>query len=309
MNMAQSLSPRNILTMKTLLVLLLGGGGALIGVAIYFYGTPSSPESEAFISSPAFITWMFVNEVLLALYPIVLLFLWPAFRQLGHLILRYFWGLLAISVLLLALFMLPTVLGQRIISGKPLPLEYASTKIFVLMTVGFFASALPLSIGICLIQIAISEKFKEMTLSEEDIQTYICYRDYLQRFLLALGVLLGIFILTGAALRKAFIATGAASVDTYPQIYLLLVGAYYTLLIALVYFPTYTTLVATGNNILEHYFALPAPDASSWNDVNTKRKAFEELLELKVTGEQRFLTNITILAPFVGSIFSLLADK
>ncbi len=292
MNMAQSLSPRNILTMKTLLVLLLGGGGALIGVAIYFYGTPSSPESEAFISSPAFITWMFVNEVLLALYPIVLLFLWPAFRQLGHLILRYFWGLLAISVLLLALFMLPTVLGQRIISGKPLPLEYASTKIFVLMTVG-----------------SISEKFKEMTLSEEDIQTYICYRDYLQRFLLALGVLLGIFILTGAALRKAFIATGAASVDTYPQIYLLLVGAYYTLLIALVYFPTYTTLVATGNNILEHYFALPAPDASSWNDVNTKRKAFEELLELKVTGEQRFLTNITILAPFVGSIFSLLADK
>src|SRR5437867_2517563 len=81
--------PRRHRTMGIFLVLLLSMVGASIGAVIFLYGAASTPESTAFIRSPEFITWMFVNEVIFALYPISIGLLWRAMRQLGRHLLRH----------------------------------------------------------------------------------------------------------------------------------------------------------------------------------------------------------------------------
>jgi hypothetical protein len=299
----------NSLTMRTFAVLLLGVVGASLGACLYFYGTPSTPESSAFIRSPEFITWMFVNEVLFALYPMVLVFLWKPFHQLGK-YLRWHWmEILTSSLLMFGLYILPSVISAEVFRMDPLPFEYSGAKILILMIAGFFVSALPLSVGIWLVQIAVRERFRAIHQSKDDIQFYISLREYVRQFLLALGVLLSLFILASAALRKALIATGTLNEQNYPPIYLLISGAYYTMIIALVYFPAYVSLVSTGNRILDAHFALPAPGEQTWTNTYAKRKELEKFLELKVTGEQQFVTNMTLLAPFVSSIFSLLVGN
>jgi len=54
--------------------------GAAAGLAILFYGSPSSEKSRALVGMPEFITWVFINDVLFALYPILLALLWLRFR-------------------------------------------------------------------------------------------------------------------------------------------------------------------------------------------------------------------------------------
>jgi hypothetical protein len=75
------------------------------------------------------------------------------------------------------------------------------------------------------------------------------------------------------------------------------------------YFPAYVALSSTGKRILEKCFPLPGPRDETWAKAYENRKSLEDFLELKVSGEQRFLTNLTVLAPFVGSIFTLLVGQ
>ena len=296
----------NHLVTRTFFVMLLSIAGALLGASIYFFGTPSTPESQAFIVLPEFITWFFINELLFALYPIVALLLWKPIKQLGKYLLHNKLEIFISSFILFALFIFPTVTAANIIKFKPAPLEYADTKILIIETVGFVASTLPVAIGFWLVHIAIRDIPRDINPLEIRVKEYIRFRDYLQQFLIILGVLLSLLILASAALRKAAIASGVTTTDDYPSIYLLLAGAYYTLLVAIIYFPVYTALISTGYQLLDAYFPLLAPDSKSWGDTYPRRKELEDLLELKIAGEQRFLTNITLLGPFVSSIFTLL---
>jgi len=131
----------------------------------------------------------------------------------------------------------------------------------------------------------------------------------LQQFLTALGILLSLFILQGAAFRSAAIAFEPTVAATYPSVLLLLVGAYFSFLIAMLYFPAYADLVSAGKRLLNAYFPLPAPESISWTEQYSKRKGLEDLLELKVTGQQRFLTSVSLLAPFVSGILALLLAR
>lgn len=120
-----------------------------------------------------------------------------------------------------------------------------------------------------------------------------------------LGALLSGFILSSAALRAVGLASGVTTESQYPFVYVLILGAYYTLLIAILYLPAYLSLVSVGRHLLDFFFALPTPDSDRWAEKYSDRKQLEELLELKVTGVQRFATSIVLLSPFFVSIFSL----
>jgi hypothetical protein len=296
-------------TAGILLVLFLSIGGLVVGTIIFLYGTGLTPESNALIQSSEFITWMFVNEVLFALYPLSIALVWKAMHQIGEHSLKRWLEIAVSTVIVFALYFLPGLIGRSVIGLRPPPLEYADVKLPLLEAVGFAAGAFPLTLGIWRIQIALRDGFSQIKVSDFKVGEYIRLKDYLQRFLLGLGVLLSIGILTSAALRKLVLATGQADINQFPPIFLLLIGAYQTLLIALVYFPAYIELVSVGNRILNAYYSLPEPHAASWGDAYGKRKTFEEYLDLKVSGEQRFVTNLTILAPFVGGLFSLLVGQ
>lgn len=120
------------------------------------------------------------------------------------------------------------------------------------------------------------------------------------------GALLSIFTLTSAALRAAALACGATNQSDYPLVLVLVLGVYYTLLIAVVYFPVYLSQAAAGHHLLDTYFGLPSPTSEGWTQKYAARKQLQELLELEMSGTQRFVTSLTLLAPFVSGIFSLL---
>ena len=290
-------------------VMLLCVMGASIGVLIYFWGSPVSRESQAFVTTPEFVIWFFINVVLFATYPILLIMLWRSVHQLREQFRHNMLEILGASIILFGLYILPLRMGNRIISMKPLPLEYADAKILVIQTVGFLASALPLALAIWLTQSSIRDTFRNLEPKEHIIETYISFRDYLQQFLVALGALLSLFVLQSAAFRASALASGATTPDEYPAVYVLVIGAYNTLLLAIIYFPAYLVLVSAGRRILDSYFPLLSPDSEGWANESAARKQLEDLLELKVTGAQRFLRSITLIAPFVSSILSSLLNK
>ena len=300
---------KNDIPTRIFSVMLLGIIGASIGALIYFWGSPFSKESQAFVATPEFVIWFFINDVLFATYPILFIVLWSSLNQLRKQFRHNIFEILGASIILFGLYMLPLLIGTRIINMKPLPLEYADAKMLVIETVGFLVSALPLAVGIWLTQSAIRDTFRDIKPTEHIIDTYISLRDYLQQFLVALGALLSIFVLASAALRSSALVSGATTLDDYPPVYLFVLGAYDTLLIAIIYFPAYLVLVSAGRRILDFYFPLLSPDSEGWANKYAARKQLEDLLELKVTGAQRFLTSITLIAPFVSSILSSLLNR
>lgn len=286
--------------------MLLSIGGASIGALIFYWGTPSTPESQAFVTSPEFITWFFLNEVLFAAYPLAVVMLWEPLNRLRNYFSPNFREILVSSLLFFVLYLFPHIAGTSIIQLQPLPLEHARLKMLLLMLIGFVVAVLPLTLGILLTHAAIRDGFGKTAPTEHDIQHYTQLRDDLKRFLGGLGALLSVFTLTSAALRAAALAFNATVEAAYPPMLLLLLGMYFTFLIALVYFPAHQALALAGRRLLDVYFALPSPGSEGWAEKYTERKQLEELLELDMPGTQRFVTSLTLLSPFVSGIFSLL---
>lgn len=300
---------KKYLTTRTFTLMLLGIVGASIGGFIFLFNWQATEESREFVRSPEFVIWIFINEVLFAFYPISIALFWKPLNDLRKYTLKNKFEIIISVLIFTILFFIPIMIGPNIANIEPLPLEYSDTKILIVTIIGFLVSTLPLAIGIWLVQAAIRDTFREIKKSQELINQYITYRDYLHRFLMILGSLLSLFILVTAAYRAVLIASGSTNTDHYPTIFLLIIGAYFTLLLALLYSPAYISLVSAGRRLLDAYFALPAPDSTSWASIRSKRKELEDLLELKVTGEQRFLSSITILSPFISSIFAALAKN
>jgi hypothetical protein len=289
-------------------IMALGILGAVVGMVICFWGTLSSPASLAFMLTPEFIVWFFVNEALFAFYPIVWVVALGPLHKLKIRPPKRLFSIIGSSVLLFGLFMFLPMVGARIIDMQPLPFVYAEQKVSILVGIGFFAAALPVSVCIWLTQAEIASR-NWNTASENEITAHIALRMQLQRFVTILGALLSLFILASAALRGAAIATSATTEAAYPSVLLLLLGGYYTALAGVIYFPAHQTSIMAGKRLLDACFPLPSPSSSGWSAAYANRKDLEELLELKITGEQRFLTSITLLAPFFSSIFSLVVGK
>lgn len=290
-------------TFKTMLLSIVG---ASIGALIYFWGSPSTHESQVFITTSEFITWFFINEVVFAAYPILILLIWKPLTLLSKHIRSIRAEVSGSSILLLVLFLIPQWVGIFVVQIDPLPLEYSNAKMFIFMLVGFFASALPLSVGIWLTQAAIHDTFFKATQTQNDIKDFFRLRDYLKQFLMSLGAFLSLLTLASAALRSVAIASGATDVNHYPVVYLLLFGVYYTLLLAIVYFPSYHSLVSARLRLLDVYFELPPPNAGGWAKAYAGRKQLEEILELKGGLVQQLITSTTLLSPFVSAILTAL---
>jgi len=92
----------------------------------------------------------------------------------------------------------------------------------------------------------------------------------------------------------------------------LLHGAYFTGLLALVYVPTYTRLLAAGDAILDSVFPVSAPDlelkkVAEWQ---SNRKSLEDLLQLRAGALDNLRASVSILAPLAsGAISVLVGDK
>ena len=156
-----------------------------------------------------------------------------------------------------------------------------------------------------------------------DFVRFLELRGVLQRILAVEGTILGAAILVTGALRNAvnaypgqlrahpgFLHHHPSQKDflhaSYPHEYLLLYGAYLTLLLALFYAPVYLRLLEAGRANLDAACPLGDPSSAGWTDSYEKRKKLQEYLQLEVTASASFRAGVAIFAPLASALVALL---
>jgi len=97
-----------------------------------------------------------------------------------------------------------------------------------------------------------------------------------------------------------------ARADEIPFDFVLLYGGFFSLLLALIYVPTFLELQAGGRRVRNLAADLPAPTDESFDDVYTRRKNLGELLQLEVSTSSSLRAGVAILAPLTTSLIGLL---
>jgi hypothetical protein len=196
-------------------------------------------------------------------------------------------------------------------------LAHYRPKLFLVNVVGVLVALVPIE-GIWYIRAAIEKRtWQEQPSARNEqgdkakIEDYLFLRDNLERFITFLGLMIGLATLAKGASRHALIATGGSQHD-YPPEYVLLHGAYFTGLLALVYIPTYSRLLAVGSDLLDMLFPISSPtlDLKNFSSWQSNRKGLEELLELKSSALENLRASVAILTPLASSAVSILiGDK
>jgi hypothetical protein len=294
--------------------------GFLFGLVVMTWGSLPRPGSghpgDAFLRSPEAQVWLFLVAAQFAFWFSALPFQWhercvikDEFR------LRFTGEIRGKHLLALLMFLAPAVLIAR--SLPVTPLAHHRAKVMLVNLVAVLAAVVAVEgiwyVGAALGGAGWSEGTAPdgATRDRARVKSYLSLREGLQRFITFLGAMISLGTLAKGASRHAYIAARGSPVD-FPPEYVLLHGAYFTGLLALVYIPTYTRLVAVGGDILDSVFPLTAPDVelrrlAEWQ---SNRKSLEELLQLRSGALDNLRASVAILAPLAsGTASVLLGDK
>jgi MFS family permease len=292
---------------KTYTAMLLGILGFVLGTGILLFDTWLPSQNKAFIRSPEFVLWLGLIGILTTL---LIIFPLGLVRDLKHLRPYYTSSKFEIglsSFLFTMLYFLPFLMTALFFRQIEFGLIHFYVKTPVLYVIGLVTTVLPAAIGIWSVQVAARTANSNTKPHEKHIREHLRFQRLLRQFVLILGTVIGLAILATGASRGASIAAGVSPED-FPVILVLIYGAYFTLLIALVYFPASAALLQAGRRLLDAIFPMPSPDASSWADAYSKREDLAKLLSIRTTAEQRFQTNVVVLAPLLSAILSVLLE-
>jgi len=127
-------------------------------------------------------------------------------------------------------------------------------------------------------------------------------RELLDSALVILGLIIGAAILSTGAFRHAVLAWDPA--QEFPVEYVLLYGAFFTLLLALVYVPTYLRLQAAGRQIIAAYVPID-PGTADLAEAYEKRQKLTTLLRLDASVASSFVAGAAIVTPLVTSLLGV----
>ena len=292
-----------------LFIILPGTIGFFIGIGIILYDAYETSASREFVQSPGFPAWLLLISFVPALSGIFLFPVLQSFKQLkfqpGVNWLEIGLFMLAVVILMALPLLLPAIID---ISTLPVrPLTYHGTKI-LLITIISYVVGLPCVLGIYVINGKLFElmAFDRQDKEEQIIDQYLQLRSHLQRFLTALGSLIGASTLATGMLRNVILSLPDTSPEQFPAESVLAFGGYYTLFVAVVYVPVFVTLNIVGRNLCDKIFPLPEPHNENWSDMYDKRSKLETLLHIQSSSMGNFTDSFIIAAPLIGSAISLL---
>lgn len=295
----------NSFAQKTFALLVPGAVGAIIGLVFFYTGWLGYP----FTQKAEFAVWVSINLILFILTAIFLAAGWKWVR-----VNQQFFGSnfpeLAVSILLTTFFFfIPVIMSSNMQPANVIPLPNAALKTTFLVVFGYLITLVPVCICLWGIQNAMRSIHVQEPPTNQVIERFIQYRDILNQLLAFVGILLSLFILASGELREILIRYDPADAKNYPPEALLVAGGFYTLVIAMLFFPPYLSLASLGRKMVDACFCLPEPDASDWETIYKKRALLEDHLELNVSAEQRFVRTLTFAAPLVSSIFSTIVTN
>lgn len=130
-------------------------------------------------------------------------------------------------------------------------------------------------------------------------------RELLDRALVLLGLIVGAAILATGAFRNAVLAwhppAGEGQPEVFPVEYVLLYGAFFTLLLALVYVPTYLKLQGAGRAIIAAYVPVDQ-ETEEVAEAYEKRQQLTILLRLDTSVASSFFAGAAIVTPLASSL-------
>lgn len=315
-------SQRKHFELPALIAIAVAGGATGFGI-MSIGGLPEDGTDlfgNEFRQSGEFRMWLFLITAQTALWAVAgALLLAPEMRR----PLRGLWpdarGPVIASVAATAVPLVSVVTAVSLHSQLDYPLPWHSYKVLALSLVG---------IGVALIGVA-ELAFVKFALEHsppergkaKDIERYLELHTLLQRVLAIEGAIIGAAVLATGGLRNAVVAYhGFFTQDqlqppgsfplqpptSFPREYVLMYGAFFTLLLAMLYVPVYLRLVEVGRRNVEAACTSEEPASEAWLPAYEKRKKLEELLQLEMATGASFRAGVAILTPLGGALVALL---
>jgi hypothetical protein len=206
--------------------------------------------------------------------------------------------LAAAVVLVLLVAAIPTLTH---FAGAPAEfLPYGNAKVRTLTAIALFV-ALVAAASIWLIRGRL-ERLREQGATKDNLRTYLRLRGELDRLLGYLGAVVGLAVLSSAGMRRVIQDVG--SVGSFHAESIVVYGVVLSLLVALVYLPTYLVAHAVGEDLRDEL--VPFPEPKQLSEGLEERRKLDEALGLTVSATASFRAGVAILAPLLGSLTSLL---
>lgn len=286
-------------------MLFLGLFGAAIGVVVVLVNS-RSPISEAFISTPEFVIWLLLicsqtAFLAMAIGPMV-----TVLQQLKTYSSIHKWNLVLSGIIITILFWIPSLVRVIYISDIQWPLANQMVRLSIIILIAYVPTLMATT-GIWLVQLA----FPSLSQLEgsELIPIYLQHLKNMGGFLWILGIMVSLATLATASLRNALIAIDPALDDKFPESLVWIYGAYYSVLLLVIYLPAYNARLIAGEKILDRYLLLPLPNHDDWASIYTKRKQLAEYLGLKESIMDSMQTILPILAPLISGFIPTLLSS
>ena len=297
-------------------VLVIAALGIAFGLGVLYVDWPFPDEADPYTSTSEYALWLFLFAAQMALWALALL---PLAASLGALwrFGKSNWRGVGVSTFFFALPLLAMAVGARFIGTSfpeiNYPLPSHGVKLTAIAVIGS-AIAITGALGMALVHAGLSRIARDHLCSEDirnqAIPDVLLLREHLQRLLAIEGVIIGAAVLATAALRNAVLAYGekpGAETTAFPQEYVLVFGAAFSALLALLWAPIYSLLTSVSASICDAAVGGRAAN-ESWIAWRERRKQFDDFLGVQATASASFRSAVAILTPLASGLLGLLFD-
>ncbi len=296
----------------------LGGVGFALGLALMRIGVAGGSQIRGFTSTLQFQAWATIIALQVTLWGALAPGLW---RTSGQLWRRWREGpgrrgpglLLVGYVALVGLI----VAALRSVPPNPAIPHTYSLRTLVLLLVAMVVVLPPVAVGMWLVQGVLGGLGSRLAAAPRDRASFevdwpstgrpmfaelLGLRATLQQLLLVAGTIIGAATLASGTLRLAVLASDPTA--SFPPESPVLYGGFFTVVLALLYVPAYTSLQRQARALIDACWPVP-PSAKPDEAWYKARQSAEAALGLAVSVRDSFQTGAAILAPLVTSIITV----
>lgn len=281
-------------------------GAGTFGFTVTYLGSDRTKDSRNFAG-------LFEFHVLIGLVSVVLMLIvsmaalsLPNFRRVKQ---RSRRGELRVCIIVYLIISAIAIFGPKLVAVPQfIPLYLFYWRILALYLFAF-AAAGNCFCGLILLGIVQRRKGQpvelESTAGGEVIRDILTARSDLRQFLWGAGSLVTGVVVVSSGIRNTLDAYASNyGVDVgVPAVVLLLYGAFFAVLLALISVPTYIAVQARARKLIDTLYPVPhnGRPSAEWY---AARSGLESLLQLRAGTGQRFAAVLGILAPLIISIIS-----
>ena len=278
--------------------------GFLVGNVLLLWPWPTTAQVEFFTGTPEFLVWLSLVSVLFAVLPLCAFYGLSVAMRLQRTVGPFSRRSLFALFILLLLFLLPFGTLAHFPDIFPL-VDLPSFELRVnLVTLFCGICAEPIAISLIWLGLAIHQLRPEIDTFPE---IYFLAKRDLSGLVGAIGLIIGLGTLTTGALQNALAVLyeefGLANNQVFPPILAVVYGAYFSLILVVIYWPLEKALLDRASKYLDIHIPLPPLAAANWSERHSLRQQAATWLGL----ETALLTPRSALVIFTPLLSGLLA--